>query len=513
MTTLRLRLLATIVLAAITACRATHIPPPQSRPAPGSIPVPAAKLATEPNSTPPQASYSPLRPFPAIASDVLDNGLEIDVIERRALPVTDVELTINSGMASEGDRAGAARVTAEWLEAGGAGRWNSRQLRETVDALGASLDISVTRDSMRFGMAVTSDRLDAALEVISVLVQAPRFDRIEFDKLKQRELERVQSLARTSGNWMAQMWLQRRLFQLPIGVHPYASYDVLPSELERLSPLICKDWFRENVTPRNAHLSLVGDLTLANSRSAIERHFARWSGPEVRGFHPSTPEGLNKFEIFVVDRPSSTQSDIFLALLGPNRRESNFPMAAIAQQVVGGGVAGRLFLDLREKRSLAYSASAGIQELAAGPSVLYFAAGTQTSRTSETVGALLEHLDRMGSGQIEQEELDLAQHFLVDSMPIRWEQVQTLAAQLAQLRILALPNDYYDVFRDLVTRASAANVADFTASHYRRDRAVMVLAGDSKVVAPELTKYATVSIVEPSRNFRLSGQLPRTAGQ
>ena len=69
-----------------------------------------------------------------------------------------MELTINSGTASEGDRAGAAKVTAEWLEAGGAGRWNSRQLRETIDALGASLDISVTRDALRLGMAVTSDR-------------------------------------------------------------------------------------------------------------------------------------------------------------------------------------------------------------------------------------------------------------------------------------------------------------------------------------------------------------------
>jgi zinc protease len=287
----------------------------------------------------------------------------------------------------------------------------------------------------------------------------------------------------------------------------------LPSELDRLSPAICKGWFREFVTPRNAHLSLVGDLASANSRGAIERHFARWSGPEVRGFNPSVPEGLSHFEIFVVDRPSSTQSDIFLALLGPNRREPSFPMAAIAQQIVGGGVAGRLFLDVREKRSLAYSTGAGIQELAAGPSVLYFAAGTQTSKTSETVGALLEHLDRMGSGQIDQGELELAQRFLVDSMPIRWEQVQTLAAQLAQLRILALPNDYYDAFRDQLMHASVANIAEFTASLYRRDRAVMVLAGDSKVVAPELTKYATVSIVEPSQGFRLRGQLPRTAGQ
>lgn len=125
MKTLPFRLLATIGLAAMTACQAALTPPPQSKPAFRSTAIPTPQPVTEPNSTPPEASYVPLQPFPKIASDALENGLEIDVIERHALPVTDVELTINSGMASEGDRAGAAKVTAEWLEAGGAGRWNS----------------------------------------------------------------------------------------------------------------------------------------------------------------------------------------------------------------------------------------------------------------------------------------------------------------------------------------------------------------------------------------------------
>ena len=481
------------------------VPPP---PTP-ILPIPSAQ---EPDSVAPKANYIPPLPFPKAVSFALENGLEVDLIERHSFPVVQLELIVQSGLASEGSLAGAAKITPEWLEAGGAGRWNSQQLRQSIDDLGASLDISVNRDFSRWSMGVTSDRVAPAIEILSALVQSPRFDRNEFEKLRQRELERVRSLSRTSGAWMAQMWLQRQLFRQPIGVHPYGSFDVLPVELERLSSATCREWFGQFVTPNNARLIAVGDTTPGRLRAEVERNFTHWKGPEVPAFNPSAPESIDKFQIFVVDRPNSTQSDIYLAFLGPKRDEPGFPEAAIAQQIVGGGVAGRLFLDVREKRSLAYSTGAGIQELAKAPSVLYFMAGTQTPKTAETVGALLQHLDKMAEGQIAPDELEAAENFLVDSMPIRWEQVQSLSAQFTQLRILGLPSDYYDVFRERVHQATADDVARVAKKLYRRESSVIVIAGDGNKIANELTQYGAVTRVNPSQNFRLRDQLaPKTS--
>jgi predicted Zn-dependent peptidase len=94
-------------------------------------------------------------------------------------------------------------------------------------------------------------------------------------------------------------------------------------------------------------------------------------------------------------------------------------------------------------------------------------------------------------------------------MPTRWEQVQSLASQLAQLRIHSLANDYYNTFREGIARTSSENVANWAHRLLRRDRAVLVLAGDSKVVAPTLTKYAQVNVVSPTQGFRITNQLPR----
>jgi len=498
-----------IVLGQVVGCQSATPPPKPAAPA-AAVSAPtlvAAPAPVDSLSVAPPASYVPPKPFPTVESFRLENGIEVDFIERHSLPVVDLELVIDAGIASEGSLAGAAKITPEWLEAGGAGHWNSQQLRETVDALGTNLDISVNRDSSRWSLSVTSDRLVPALGILSALVKAPHFDPTEYTKLRKRELERVRSLSRTSGAWMAQMWLQRKLFQLPIGVHPYGSFDVLPTELERLEASQCREWFKRYVTPENARLVVVGDVNPAALRSEIEHAFGHWKGPDVPAFNPSEPEDLSKFEIFVVDRPNSTQSDIYVALLGPNRRDPDFPEVAILQQIVGGGVAGRLFLDVREKRSLAYSTGAGIQELAKAPSVLYFSAGTQTPKTAEAVGALLEHLEKLGRGTITANELEDAQHFLIDSMPIRWEQVQSLAWQLTQLRTLQLPLDYYNVVRHRIGLATLDSVTRVAAKLYHRERAVIVIAGDGNSIASSLTKYGPVTRVDPSQNFRLRDQL------
>jgi zinc protease len=495
------------------ACIACQPTPPAPRPAappPPPVSTPPAVVAPDPDATPPPPALSPMRPFPNVQSVTLDNGLQLDLIERSAMPVVELALVVESGLASEGNRPAAPKITPEWLEAGGAGRWSSKQLRQAIDGLGTSLDIDVRRDFSSWSMAVTNDRMSAALEILSALVQAPRFDHNEFTKLRQRELERVRSLARTSGTWMAQIWLQRRLFRLPVGIHPYATYDVLPGELERLDETSCRGWFKEFVTPQNARLIAVGDVKLERLRQEVQRLFGRWRGPEVAAFNPSQPEAIEKFELFVVDRPSSTQSDIFLAFLGPNRKDTDFPAAATLQQVVGGGVAGRLFMDVREKRSLAYSTSAGIQELAKAPSVLYFAAGTQTPKTAETVGALLEHLHAMGQGSVSPEELATAQHYLIDSMPIRWEQVQSLASQLVQLRTLELPLDHFDTFRNEIAAENLDDLARTASKLYRREQSVVVIAGDAKSILPTLTKFGPVTRVDPSQNFRLREQLPQS---
>lgn len=501
----KLLLLCSVLTAGCRAPQAPLAPAPIT----SSQPTASASASTATaRELPPRADTSAQTPFPTIQSANLPNGLSIDVIERRSVPVVDVSLVVDSGHADDEDHPGAARLLALLLEAGGAGPWSSGKIREVIDALGSSLQVTSTRDTMRWSLAVTSDKVEQALDILAALAQKPHFDPGEFKKLKARELERVKSLAKTSGAWLAQYWLNRELYQLPMGIHPYASVDVLPSEVDRLALEDCRRFFKKHLVPSNARLTAVGDIGLSQFAKSVERHFGTWRGGAAPDPTMVDPLASDKLRVFVVDRPGSAQSDIQLGVLGPARSSPDFPAVLTIQQVVGGGVAGRLFQDIREKRSLAYSTYAGIQEVASGPSILSFSAGTQTAKTSEAVSALIEHLERAKDEPGSSSELEAAQNYIIYGMPARWETVESLSSQLLLLRTQRQSDRYFDELREQVSSLSTPVLKLSAVRHYQRQGAVVVVAGDATTVADGLRQFGSVEVLDPEREFSIKRKLP-----
>jgi zinc protease len=471
-------------------------------PAPATTPVVVRE-------SPPPPTETPRTPFPTVISESLNNEMGVDVIERHALPLVELTLLVHSGQASDGDHPGAAAVTSLLLEAGGAGPWSSQQLRERVDALGSSLSITPGRNAITLSLAVSRDHVDEGLRILAALVRQPRFSPEEFGKLRVRERERVSSLFRTSGTAVARYVLNRELYSQPLGVHPYASLEALPSELDRLTLPSCRAFHRRHFTPANLRLIAVGDITPTEATSLARRYFGTWAG----GAPPSEGVGLpiapTSLRILVVDRPGSTQSDIVVGLLGPRRQEREFSSVLTMQQIVGGGVAGRLFLDLREKRSLAYSTSTSMMEVEEGPSTILLTAGTQTAKTREAVAALLEHVELAATGQLSPGELETAQNYLVHGMPMRWETVGSLAQQLALLRTLGLSERHFDELRDEIAETSPQSLA-LAREFYARSRAVVVVAGDAALVQDDLRALGPVEILDPNTEFTIQKRLEAT---
>ncbi len=508
------RLLASLSLA-LVACSATPAPTPVTpKPQPSGTPaVASAAPAPDPLSVPPASGITPSAPFPAIARRTLASGLEVAVISRRSLPIVELRLLLRSGTASDGPRPGLAAVAGELTKAGGAGKWNAEALLERAESLGADLNVMTDRDSTRVSLGVTTPDLDAALEVMSAVAMKPRFDAKEFGKLRTREVERAKASAKSSAGYAAAMILYRELFEVPTAIHPYSRYDALPGELEKLTLADCKAWHKQHFTPHNAVLIAAGDVDLDGLAQAADKAFKGWQGetPEAPRFSDPQPEAER--HLYLVDRPGSGQSQVMVGRLGPTRQTKDWPALAVMNQVLGGGVAGRLFLDVREKRSLAYSTGSSIEEPAHSPVPIVLSAGTQTDKAPHAVEALLQNLERMSSTPPSPAEIEIASRYLSDSFLFKTETVGALADMTAKLTLLGLPDDYYDEYRkavrDIEGPAASASVGKF----FGNDRVVIVVAGDASKLAQRLTRFAKVIVIDPQNAFAPGRMLPLNAAQ
>jgi len=446
--------------------------------------------------------------FPAISHSRLDNGLELRVLTRKTYPIIELRLVLFSGVASDGAEPGVAAVAGELLKAGGAGKWNSAELAERAESLGASLDVVTDRDSTRITMAVTTADLDAALDLIGAVAQQPRFAPVEFDKLKQRELERVRNAAKASAGWAASMVLYRELFDLPTAVHPYAHYDAKPSELTKLTLANCRRWYQTNVTPGNASLIIAGDVDPETAQAAAKRVFSGWKGekPNIQNYNSPVPAEART--VWLVNRPHSAQSQIYVAGLGPERGTPAWPALAATNQILGGGVAGRLFLDVREKRSLAYGTGSSLEEPARSPVPIVLSAGTQTAKTGLALQALLENLDKIASAPPTDAEVGMASRYLSDSFLFRTETLGAVADLTVKLAVLGLPDDYFDTYRAAIRKLDNSAVYDAAQKYFKIKNPVMVVAGDAAIIAKPLSHFAKVVVIDPEHDFQPGQTLP-----
>lgn len=490
-------------LTASSGCTITTYPP---QPELANVVIPVRNTVPKPKGPPPKEQppgSSPAKEyrFPRVVWSELPTGLRFATIPSQALPIVQIRVVVLGGKAADGEHPGLAALTGQLLKDGGAGSMSSRELVTKIESIGGSLSIDTSFDSTVLSLGVTRDHLDEALDLLGTVVGKPRLDQGELEKLKKREVDRTTDASRTSGRWAASMVLYRDLFSLPTDHHPYASYDGTPADYQRLTLGDCRALHKKLFVPKNTFVVVAGDASPEAVGAAVKKSFGGYQGgdPGAISFtDPMAPEGL---KITIVDRPKSSQSDVFAAVLGPERADRGFASFAVANQVLGGGVSGRLFLDVREKQSLAYRTNSSVIELAHGPSLLVAYAGTQSAKTGLAVKGVLDNLEKIGTTTATDDEIHTATAYLSDVFAIKLETIGAVGDELVRLRTFGLPDDYDDGYRKELRDVTSALALNAASSAIRPGHMVLVVAGDAAVIGPMLSHFGQVKVVDPTKNF------------
>ncbi len=466
-----------------------------AKPKPGST--------TPSRESPPAASAAKESPFPKVTRTKLANGLDVAVTEAHALPIVQIRVLVHAGT-GYGAGAGVAELTAQMLKDGGTRTMTSAQLLNRVESLGASLSVDTGFDASTFGMAVTKDHLAEALTLLGELVRDPRFDEGELKKLKARATDEADDNARSNGTWTATRVLFRELYS---PTNPYATYGLAPAEIAKLTSPALKDFHHRFYVPKNVTVVLAGDVD-ASAEKLVETKFGDWKGGEPPKLEFPGAIAAKSRRVVIADRPKSAQSDVFVVNLAPERKTPNWPAVRVANQVLGGGVASRIFTDVREQRSLAYSARSQIIELSHGAQPFVAYAGTATPKTALAVQGLLDNLEKLRKEGLNATETETARRFLSDIFAIRMETIGSIADLIVQADTLGLPDGYWDSYRSAVRSVNAPEASLAGATLVNPDAALIVVAGDAEVIAPALSHFGEVTIVNPEQDFKTTKSLP-----
>ncbi|MBN8549172.1 MAG: insulinase family protein [Deltaproteobacteria bacterium] len=324
----------------------------------------------------------------------LSNGLVLLIEEIPHVESAAYELLIPGGIITDEEgRVGSSLILAE-LMSRGAGSMDSRAISNAFDSLGAGHSESAGHDRFGFRGMLLADKLESALELVSMMVQKPHLPEPELDSIKSLLMQDLSSLV---DNPARRVMIELGRCYYP-GVWGRASLGTEEGIQATTIEYVRSDWERR-IRPRGAVLSIAGKVRSAEVIKVVERLFGAWSGtalavPEI-GEMPSHRAHHIEFE--------SAQVQIALAYPSARFGDRHFYAAKVASGILSGGMFGRLFIEVREKRGLCYSVYARHAANQYYGTVMAYA-GTTPERAQETHDVMLGELRNL-RGTVSTEEL------------------------------------------------------------------------------------------------------------
>ncbi|HVF23204.1 MAG TPA: pitrilysin family protein [Pyrinomonadaceae bacterium] len=451
---------------------------------------------------------APLQPrpivIPAARETVLSNGLTIVVVEDGRLPLISYRLAFRVGGAFDPPGLpGLTDLLAGLLPEGTESR-TSREIAEEVARMGASLSAGATSDYTIVGASALSQFNDKILGLMAEVVLQPSFPEIEVDLAKQNTKESLRQ-QRAQPSFLASEMVSRVMY----GDHPYAIVAPSIESIDRASREEFVRFHRANFVPNNAVFIVVGDVNYEQIVQQLESLFSTWGrGADLVTNFPVPPVRTTR-AAYVVDRRGSAQSNIVVANSGIVRTSPDYFPMLLMHTVLGANASSRLFMNLREEKGYTYGAYTNLDaRRTAG--TFRATAEVRTPVTGDSLKEFFYELDRIRNEVVSDKEISDAKSYLTGVFPIRLETQEGLTDQLVQIKMLNLPGDYLQHYRDRVQAVSAAEIQRVASKYVRPDEAAVIVVGDGTSVLEQIKPYCEDIEVYTTSGKRKSLDAPAT---
>jgi predicted Zn-dependent peptidase len=430
--------------------------------------------------------------LPKAQEATLPNGLRVVLLESHKVPTFTMQMVIlTGGLADKPDYRGVATFTAALLREG-TNKRASKEIAEQMDSLGATLFSNSGFSSFTSNVTTAGlvENLDQTLEVFADVIRNPIFPQSEVDKYRARTMAQLQT-QRSFPQFLAAEQFSRAMY----GDHP-ASIIAPPVEsLKRLSPKDLSTFHSTYYRPNNAILAVLGDVTMKELMPKLEKAFGDWQKADVPATRiPEVPPPAAA-RIVLIDRPGSVQTVLQLGNLGIERTSPDYFKILLADRILGGGPAARLFLNLREDKGYTYGAYSNF----GGSKFRGTWISSSEVRTEVTEGAMKEfmyELKRLRDEKVGAEELDNAKRAIVGSFALSLEQPQALLQNIVTQKLYDLPADYWDTYPQRVAAITAEDIQAIAQKYIDLEHLQVIAVGDAAKAREVLSKYGKVEVFD-----------------
>ena len=298
-------------------------------------------------------------------------------------------------------------------------RPSSRDLTTLIDGIGGEFNAFTSKEYTGYYVRCAGERRDTALDVLLDMLRHSRFDPDEIEREKGVILEEMNMYQDTPRDHIGTVYETLMFGDNPLGWETLGTKDTIRGATRDTFVDYVGEWYTpermvigvagmvgDDLTPMLEEL--LGDMSPDGSRRPAPAQLDRSPGPHIAVHHKDADQAH-----LILGVPSY-----------PIEHPDRYPLQMLSA-VLGAGMSSRLFLEVRERRGLAYYVH-GMNHSYTDAGSLLAQAGVDIKRIDEAIKVIVEQFALMASETVDAEELEKSRALIKGRFVLRTEAPQGL---------------------------------------------------------------------------------------
>ncbi len=387
----------------------------------------------------------------AVTRTRLANGLTVLVRENPVAPVVAISLQVKMGTRWETRANAGISNLLQLMLVRGTTRLNGTQIVEEADRMGGSIEAIGDADASEISATALSRYWTEILELVADVALHPSVPAATFEAVRDFLLRQI----RNRGDKPYDVALDTLTAKI-YSPHPYAWDPIgLKESLARIDRDALLAHYRRHYVPGGMVLAVSGRVKSPEVLAQAERLFgAMPPAPAPAAEPPKPPTTVASREVLTVP---GAQAQIMMGNLAPPLSDPDFPAVKVLSAILGGGMAGRFFSDLRDKQALAYTTAT---QYSSRVDQSFFLAllGAAPENVAKAEAALRGELERIQREPVADEELRVGKAYLLGNLEMDRRTNARQAWYLASYEVAGVGYEFLDRYVGRVRQITAADV-------------------------------------------------------
>jgi len=380
--------------------------------------------------------------------DKLSNGIDFAYRQNKNTPRP--TFCINFSICKDEKSMGIYAVMTQLLMQGTKNR-SAEEIARELDLYAIDFSVDTKLDFLSFKFTCLNEDFSKALEIASDIILNSTFKEFEKEvqKLKGEITAKLDSpKAKITDAYYAKMFEN----------HPYGhvSSKVLEN-LDNITKENVIDAYNTIIKTSKKVCSFVGDIEFEIVKNSLEKELSNIPiscEPESERPIPT----LDEKKYTEVIKADANQAHILKGWITPTHSVQEYPALVLLNIILGSsGLSSRLFLELREKKGLAYVVRSQFEPLAlCGNFSIYIATEPKNIQTS--LDGFEEEIRKIKEIKVSEEELSNAKNNLIGKWEFLLETNAQQASSLASYGVYGLGWDYLEKLRERIEKVTPDDI-------------------------------------------------------